>query len=540
MTVADALVDVVRCGLAASAPGASATAVLDASPLAHVTLRATGRKLYSGWLSGSVADGLAASVRDAAARLPATGDDALSTVEVTVPRRWLPLAPDDLGRSRCNDVRGVLGMELRTADDVARIGPLEMVTRNLGPQRCFELLVEHIGLDDSRSEVRWFTADQYLVDVRAGRCHVLVRGQPVVPQDDVHRDGVGEMAGAMTDWLVRQVDGDGRTTYKYWPSSGTYSDADNTIRQFMASACLASASRRDPTLAEVVARNFAYNFATFYRDEGAFGIIDEFGKVKLGAAAVAVTAILNLPDPDPWRRELDRLRAFIESMQEPDGSFRTFLRPAGRNDNQNFYPGEAALALARLHADRPSDALLSRLRACFEYYRAWHRDNRNPAFVPWHTRAYCLLHDYTGDRDVADFVMEMNDWLLGIQQVADCTPDVVGEFFDPRRPHFGPPHASATGVYLEGLVEARRLALSLGEVTTADEYRRAIVLGLRSLRQMQFRDGTDMFYLRRRSRVRGGLRSSGFDNTLRLDNVQHGLMAIYEILDTFEEEDFRW
>jgi hypothetical protein len=56
---------------------------------------------------------------------------------------------------------------------------------------------------------------------------------------------------------------------------------------------------------------------------------------------------------------------------------------------------------------------------------------------------------------------------------------------------------------------------------------------------MQFRTGTDMFYIRRRSRVRGGLRSSGFDNTLRVDNVQHGLMAIFSILDRFSEEDYR-
>lgn len=132
----------------------------------------------------------------------------------------------------------------------------------------------------------------------------------------------------------------------------------------------------------------------------------------------------------------------------------------------------------------------------------------------------------------------MNDWLLAVQEVDSCAPDVVGDFFDPSRPEFGPPHASATGVYLEGLVETWKLARRLGENDRAEAYRRAMLRGLRSLRQMQFRSSTDIFYIQRSSRVRGGLRSSGFDNTLRIDNVQHGLMAIFNVLDHFSEEDY--
>jgi hypothetical protein len=506
--------------------------------LAHVTMRAGGRKVRAQWLNGSVPQVVSKAVAAVAEQLPRGGDEALTTVEVTLPRDWAPLDHDDLGRARCNDFRGVYGLELRGSGEIVRMSPLEIVARNLMPDRTVEILKEEIGAVDTET---WkFAADQYLVELREGRCTQLFRGQPVVAQSDITRKCVSGMAGEMTAWLARQVASDGKTAYKYWPSNGNYSDADNALRQFMASACLALAARRgrNRKLAAAVKRNFQYNFGEFYRDEDACGVIDDFGKVKLGAAAVAVMAILNLPDPGQWNRHLARLRAFIESMQQDDGSFRTFLRPEGRNDNQNFYPGESALAMARLYAHKPEDALLDRLRACFAYYRSWHRNNRNPAFVPWHSQAYCLFHEFTGEDEVAAFVFEMNDWLLKVQEVDDCAPDVVGDFFDPSRPWFGPPHASATGVYLEGLVEAWKLARRLGEVERADAYRRAMLRGLRSLRQMQFRSSADMFYIQRRSRVQGGLRSSGFDNTLRIDNVQHGLMAIFNILDHFSEEDY--
>ncbi len=508
--------------------------------LAHVTMRASGKKVSAQWLDGPAPQALTKAVAGVAAKLPRGGDNALTTVEVTLPHDWAPLDPDDLGRASCNDFCGVFGLELRGAGKIARMGPLEMVARNLQPDGSFEILEHEIGTVPSRAEAWKFAADQYLVDLREGRCTRLFRGQPVVLQSDITRKCVAEMAGEMTAWMTRQVAPDGKTTYKYWPSNGRYSDANNTIRQFMASACLALASRRgrNHKLTATVERNFQNNFGAFYRDEDAFGIIDEFGKVKLGAAGVAIMAILNLPDPGQWNGHLARLRAFIEAMQQDDGSFRTFLRPEARNDNQNFYPGEAALALARLYAHQPEDALLHRLRACFSYYRTWHRANRNPAFVPWHSQAYCLLHEFTGEHEVAAFVFEMNDWLLAVQEVDSCAPDVVGDFFDPSRPEFGPPHASATGVYLEGLVETWKLARRLGENDRAEAYRRAMLHGLRSLRQMQFRSSTDMFYIQRRSRVRGGLRSSGFDNTLRIDNVQHGLMAIFNILDHFSEEDY--
>ena len=73
-----------------------------------------------------------------------------------------------------------------------------------------------------------------------------------------------------------------------------------------------------------------------------------------------------------------------------------------------------------------------------------------------------------------------------------------------------------------------------------DTYRTTILRGLRSVMQLQFVDEVDMFYISKSKRnyVRGGIRTTVYDNQIRCDNVQHNLMAILKIIDIFEEDNY--
>ncbi len=524
-------------GLAAALTGQTPPLTFGLPTDVQLCFRARGKRLARVWGHGA---GLEAALADAVARA-GTLSTPPTQIEITLARPGRLMRQDDLSRARVNDFRGLYGIELRAPGTRARIGPLEMLTRNLGPRAALQALSHEIGLPLSRVQAWAFPADQFLMDWPGQRIHHLFRGQKIVPPATITRARTAEMAGLMEDWLLAQVAPSGAATYKYWPSSGKYSNANNMIRQFMASAALARIALRrgDAASAATVQRNFAFNFAAFYSQENGLGLIHEGDKIKLGAAAVALIACLDLPDPAPFQPQITALARFILSMQNQGGSFRTFLTPADRTDCQNFYPGEACLALMRLFAVTRDESLITAVTRAFAHYRDWHRADRNPAFVPWHAAALCHLHRHRPDPDIAAFVFEMSDWLLTIQQGRDRPADVWGEFFDPARPDFGPPHASATGVYLEGLIEAWDLARSLGDSARAEAYRKAILSGLRSLRQLQFRHPSDMFYLSRRTRVLGALRTTTYDNTIRIDNVQHGLMAIHRILDLWGEAEFR-
>jgi hypothetical protein len=133
----------------------------------------------------------------------------------------------------------------------------------------------------------------------------------------------------------------------------------------------------------------------------------------------------------------------------------------------------------------------------FRYYRDWHLgENLNPASVPWHTQAYFMVWQETRDPELKDFIFEMNDWLLSIQQGPEDVPyaDMAGRFYAPHG-RYSPPHASSTGVYLEGLSDALRLARAVGDSERTEKYDAAIRLGLRSLLQLQFDGDADAFYV---------------------------------------------
>jgi hypothetical protein len=89
-------------------------------------------------------------------------------------------------------------------------------------------------------------------------------------------------------------------------------------------------------------------------------------------------------------------------------------------------------------------------------------------------------------------------------------------------------------VYLEGLAEAYRLATLTRDDTRTQAYQIAIWRGFRSLRQLQFKDKRDMFYISQRNYVLGGLRTTVYDNTIRVDNIQHGLMALLKLANISE------
>jgi hypothetical protein len=134
----------------------------------------------------------------------------------------------------------------------------------------------------------------------------------------------------------------------------------------------------------------------------------------------------------------------------------------------------------------------------------------------------------------------MNDWLVDTMQAGSrvAYDDTIGRFYAPTE-NFGRPHASSTGVYLEGLIDAFVLARQIGDTHHEDKYRKAIVYGLRASMQLQFQDDVDMFYATNRERLRGGMRTTVYDNAIRVDNVQHVLMGVQKILRDFKESDYK-
>ena len=462
-------------------------------------------------------------------------------VEVCVATGFRSVPPGRSSRVFSNRARGVVGLEMSHRGERHRLAPTRTIAANLRFGRAIERFLKegNTGIDDlaANGGLRAFSARQYLIpgDGKAGKTELCRGSTLVAPIPSAHEHRAADLAGGIGGWMLRNLSAEGGLPYKYWPSRGVESRADNAIRRFLATLALSRLGelRSSGELREAARRNLRFNLARYFRHiGGGRGAIVERTGAKLGAAALAALCILESPACSELATELRMLMAGIDSLADRALGFRTFFFPPERDgQNWNFYSGEALLfwaeAARRGVEHAPS---VERCGAAFERCRERHYRARNPAFVPWHTQACASLFAQTGRREFADFVFEINDWLLPMQQWDGLSADLRGRFYDPQRPEFGPPHSASTGAYLEGLADALRLARTLGDGTRVAAYERAVARGLRSLRQLQFRGPHDTFYISKRDRVMGALRTEAYDNAIRVDSAGHALAAAVKLL----------
>ena len=466
-------------------------------------------------------------------------------VEVCVVENVRPVAQDKFSRAFRQRDRGLVGMEVAFRGKRVRLAPTHMLAANLRFDRALEAFLEQRGAtaDDFAADgsLRSFSARQYLLPGGGEGASVrLFRGGTVIaPTPSAGEDRAADLADGIGQWMIGNLSADGALPYKYWPSQGAESPADNAIRRFLATRSLAQLGelRGNAEMREAARRNLRFNLNRYFQDiGGGRGAIVERTGAKLGAAALAALTILESPARQEFLPQLTMLAAGVESMTDEERGFRTFFFPPERDgENWNFYSGEALLFWAE--ALRRGADCAPPLEQCTEAFArccARHYEARNPAFVPWHTQACASLFAHSGRRAFADFALEITDWLLPMQQWDGLPTDLRGRFYNPKRPEFGPPHAASTGAYLEGLADAVALTRAVGDHARAANYERAIRRGLRSLRQLQFRDERDAFYVSKKTRVMGALRTEVYDNAVRVDSAAHALTAAIKILQPME------
>ncbi|NVK55075.1 MAG: hypothetical protein HWE26_05625 [Alteromonadaceae bacterium] len=464
---------------------------------------------------------------------------------------FVPEATPLKSKNSFQTLTGVKGVEFEYNGKKVNYCGLVAVATNRTPWLILEDFTSQLGaelseVNSSQLIMQTYDNEQFYADVARKEITRLYRGNTLVPITDVSRDSVTRMSNRLASWLVNNTSKTtGETQYKYWPSLDAFSQSNNMIRQFMASYALQVWANRqqDESLRSLAQQNLQHNLDAFYKTEEDIGYIEYNGKRKLGAAALAALAIFTSPQRDDFSQSYNGLANAIAGQWQPDGMFRTFIRQE-RNDVHNFYPGEALYYWAHvIEQEGPTSPLLDKFMKSARTYMAWHKSARNPAFIPWHTQAYFKVWQVTKDPFLAQSIKQMNDWLVVVMQgyeehLGYEYPDFEGRFYFPDG-GFGPPHASATGVYLEGLIDAWLLAKLTGDEARQELYRLVIVKGIRHAMQLEFTDDAQMYYIRNKQAVLGGLRSQVYNNEIRVDNVQHNLLALLKIIDRFSAGDYQ-
>jgi hypothetical protein len=218
-----------------------------------------------------------------------------------------------------------------------------------------------------------------------------------------------------------------------------------------------------------------------------------------------------------------RLLNGIASLQQADGSFRTHFPSAVASGSQDYYPGEALLAVAKHYAQVREAEWRNFCDKSFPFYVDYFRSTRSPMFVPWQSQAWGQMARTTRLQRYADFVFEMSDAVVITQVVyADPTLAIYRGGFDV---HGVGRTGVSTAVYVEGLVEAAKTAEVMGDKKRAERYRQVIQRAVRFVIQLRFRR-EECFYVQSLHDVVGGVRNAPAGSSIRIDNMQHALSAL--------------
>jgi prenyltransferase beta subunit len=346
------------------------------------------------------------------------------------------------------------------------------------------------------------------------------------PSEDL-KDSI--ISGA--DFLVRMQNPNGSYKYKYYPESDSYSTANNILRHtgVVYSLLLVYEFTQDTKYLQSAESGieFLMNYIEYIDDDTAYVFFNN--KAKLGGAALAVIALAKLESLEQTTKYIDTIKDltnFLLYMQGDSGKFTSFYIYKGEYtspSDSNIYPGEAALALIRAYGLFNDQEYLNAMDKFYNHYVNYFTENPRTEFTTWTSTAFVELYNVVPEKKYADFVFQMEDWLVAKQYL-----DEVG---DPRYlGGYGPdePTVSA-GSRTEGVADAYLLAKKLNDEERTEQYKKSMILAVNFLTQLQFTEELASIHPDPDEAVGAFIHHFGSD-TARVDYTQHCISAMVKVL----------
>jgi hypothetical protein len=356
----------------------------------------------------------------------------------------------------------------------------------------------------------------------------LHRGLTVLPEGAATNEALDATIARLAEYMAYRQQETGLFAYQYEPGNDRYSDKQNLVRQVGAVVAMATHARWSRGSASSAAADLGIRFhlqglTDFPGAEDAAFIATADERNKLGVTALLCLALAEHPEEYRYSKVRRRLINGILELQQPSGMLVTAFPPAVSLKAQNYFPGEALLALSADYSLRPSARVLDAFHQAINFYRPYFRETRSPAFVPWQVQAFAKMAKHTKRKDYADYVFELSDWLARKQlNPSNCAwPELFGGIaaYDNGRA------GVSTAAYLEGFADALMLANALGDKQRAKRYATVVRRAARFVMQLQIRP-EEAYFMRSPQDAVGGIRTSPSLNLLRIDHCQHALIGL--------------
>jgi hypothetical protein len=344
------------------------------------------------------------------------------------------------------------------------------------------------------------------------------------------------------EWLARMNKTDGRFFPGFIPALRVPVEGDSYLHQAGAAFALARAASffqddRAAALAKQALLTLLLETTVDAKSQVRFTAAPEPFVNRLQSAGTLLLAIHELPSPAAdLLGHAEQFAQYLRLQQQADGSFVLNVEDEqAKSAIVQYCSGPALHGLIRSQARQPAAWKLDGLRKACAYYRAYWQYNKNIAMIPEHSAAYAEAYLATKERPFADAVLEMNDWLCGLQYTS----------VDPRRSHWagGFPLSSdakggasapdiSTAAAALSLAEACRVARFAGDAARLARYRGALENALLFVTNLQYTEANTPHFAEwyRQNFLLGSFHLSQQDGNVRIEYAQQATAALVQYL----------
>lgn len=387
-----------------------------------------------------------------------------------------------------------------------------------------------------------FTCTSFFAD--GSKIVPLYRGHRLF--NDFSAEAILQAACLGGEYLKRALGENGKFVYSYRALSATTSKKYNILRHAGTTYSLLELYEvtQDEGLLAAARRAIAYLQTHFQPAPNALGVgtcVVENGAVKLGGNALAAIALAKYTEvtaDEQYLPAIVQLGKWIESAQEEGGRFAVHKQFYGQEQatgfRSDYYPGEAILALTRIHALTGDQHWLDTAEAAAQYLINVRDGELADEKLPQDHWLLYGLNELFRQRPQPIYLTHAGriaDAIVRHQNCAPAVPDWLGSFQIP-------PRSNPTATRTEGLCAAYQLAQFSKNTSQLEPLLEAIVLGISFQLQTQIRPEIAM-YLPDPARSLGGFRRSLTHFELRIDCVQHNLsslLGLYKISNPSQQQ----
>ncbi|MFX1257098.1 MAG: hypothetical protein ACFFAN_04520 [Promethearchaeota archaeon] len=255
-------------------------------------------------------------------------------------------------------------------------------------------------------------------------------------------------------------------------------------------------------------------------------------EMKVGTVSLAILGMVRYWEAtgnEKYNEYVEKYANFIVSQQRNDGAFAGIY---GSKKENLYYSGEAFYALALAYDMLEDKEYLEAIEKALDFYWSDDYEYDDSAFIPWASSGCAKWYELTDDKNFLNFCFEMTDINCARQHLINDTDklgnDLYGYIIGPT---------VNTGVYLEGIGDALRVAKKINDNMRIQKYHDCLKTGIEWILSLQFRKKSELSCPKRGF---GGFHR-GFTvedaYLIRIDYTQHAISAIIRVLREFDDDE---